>query len=128
MRYVCLVFTDEARLDQAPASAIAELEDEWRVLEAALRSTGVLVAGEALLPPGTATTVRVRGDAVRLSDGPSVHAREQLSSFCVIDARDLNDAVRIAAKLPSARYGAIEVRPVRWVEHRHGPVTPEQRV
>lgn len=112
MKYVCLIFTDEDQLDLLSASAQAALEEEWHACEEVLRASGTLIAAGSLQPVRSATTVRVRNDAVHISDGPSMLVREQLSRFCVIDARDLNDAVRIAAKLPPARRGSVEVRPL----------------
>jgi hypothetical protein len=112
MKYVCLIFTDENQLDKLSASAQAALEEEWHACLAMLRASGTLISSGSLQSVRSATTVRVRHDAVDISDGPSITTREQLSRFCVIDARDLNDAVRIAAKLPPARHGSVEVRPL----------------
>ena len=74
---------------------------------------GLLVAAEALEPVDTATTVRVRGGKVFVTDGPFAETKEQLAGFYLVDARDLNDAIQIASKIPPAREGSVEVRPVR---------------
>lgn len=74
---------------------------------------GKLLAGEALLPVHTATTVRVRNGKLTTTDGPFAETKEQLGGFYLIEANDLNDAIQIAARIPSARIGSIEVRPVR---------------
>jgi hypothetical protein len=77
-----------------------------------IRKNGKYVAGEALQPTATATTVRVRNGKVSTTDGPFAETKEQLGGFYLIEAKDLNDAIQVAAKIPSARLGAIEVRPV----------------
>lgn len=106
MKYLCLVYLDERRLD--------ELADEDCVdYDAQIRGSGHCLASEALEPVRTATTVRVRNGKVSLTDGPFAETKEQLAGFYMIEARDLNEAIRIAAEIPPARVGSIEVRPVR---------------
>jgi hypothetical protein len=78
-----------------------------------MRDSGYLIAAEALQPVETATTVRVRGGRVAVTDGPFAETKEQLAGFYLIEARDLNDAIQVAAKIPPAREGSVEVRPVR---------------
>ena len=75
--------------------------------------SGVLLAAEALQPVDTATTVRVRNGKLSVTDGPFAETKEQLAGFYLIDARDLNDAIQVAAKIPPAREGSVEVRPIR---------------
>ena len=75
--------------------------------------SGLLVAAEALQPVDTATTVRVRNGKLSITDGPFAETKEQLAGFYLVEARDLNDAISIAAKIPPAREGSVEVRPVR---------------
>ena len=77
-----------------------------------IRKSGKYVAGEALQPVQTATTVRVRNGKLSTTDGPFAETKEQLGGFYLIEARDLNDAIQVAARIPSARIGSIEVRPV----------------
>ena len=77
------------------------------------RQSGVLVAAEALQPIETAATVRVRNGKVSVTDGPFAETKEQLAGFYLLDARDLNEAIQMAAKIPPAREGSVEVRPVR---------------
>jgi hypothetical protein len=86
--------------------------NEYFVFTENIARGGQLVAGEALQPTATATTVRVRNGKVSTTDGPFVETKEQLGGFYLIEAKDLNDAIQVAAKIPSARSGAIEVRPV----------------
>jgi hypothetical protein len=81
-----------------------------------LRESGVLVAAEALKPVETATTVRVRQGKTIITDGPFAETKEQLAGFYLIEAQDLDEAITVAARIPPARVGSIEVRPVRELE------------
>lgn len=106
MRYLCLVYSEEEKLDTISDSECRELGED-------LRRSGYLLAGEALQSVDTATTVRVRNGKLSLLDGPFAETKEQLAGFYLIDARDLNEAIQIAAKIPPARVGSVEIRPVR---------------
>ena len=106
MKYLCLVYLEEGKLRAVPDS-------ECMACGNGFRETGVLVAAEALQPVDTASTVRVRGGRMTVTDGPFAETKEQLAGFYLIDARDLDDAIQVAAKIPPAREGSIEVRPVR---------------
>lgn len=106
MKYLCLVYLDERRLP--------ELADEDCVAyDSAIRASGQCIGSEALEPVATATTVRVRSGRTTVTDGPFAETKEQLAGFYMIEARDLNEAIRIAAGIPPARVGSIEVRPIR---------------
>jgi len=109
MKYLCLVYLEEAKL-----RAVADTE--CQACGDGFRQNGVLVAAEALQPVDTATTVRVRGGRVSVIDGPFAETKEQLAGFYLLEARDLNDAIQMAAKIPPAREGSIEVRPIRQLE------------
>jgi hypothetical protein len=85
---------------------------EYFAFTADIQKNGKFVAGEALQPTGTATTVRVRNGKISTTDGPYVETKEQLGGFYLIEAKDLNEAIQIASRIPSARYGGVEVRPV----------------
>ena len=106
MKYLCLVYLEEQKLQAVP-------ESECIACAAGFRTSGFLLAAEALQPVETATTVRVRHGKVSITDGPFVETKEQLAGFYLIEARDLNDAIQVAAKIPPAREGSVEVRPVR---------------
>ncbi len=106
MKYLCLVYMEEKSLDAVPDS-------DCMAFEESLRKSGRYIAGEALQRVATATTVRVRDGKVSLTDGPFAETKEQLAGFYLIDARDLDEAIQLAAKIPPARVGSIEVRPVR---------------
>jgi hypothetical protein len=113
MKYVCLVFTEEKTLEALSQSERDALLAEHRDYHAALRKSGHFIAAEPLQPAHTATTVRVRRGRISATDGPFAETKEQLGSFYLIEASDLNDALQVAAKIPCARIGSIEVRPVR---------------
>jgi hypothetical protein len=106
MKYLCLVYLEESKLSAVPDS-------ECKACGEGLRSNGRWLAAEALQSVQTATTVRVRNDKVSVTDGPFAETKEQLAGFYLVDAKDLNDAVQLASKIPPARVGSIEVRPVR---------------
>ena len=106
MKYLCLVYLEERKLHAINDRECQACGDDFR-------QSGVLVAAEALQSVETATTVRVRNGKVRITDGPFAETKEQLAGFYLIEARDLNDALMAASKIPPAREGSIEVRPVR---------------
>ena len=106
MKYLCLVYSEERVLG-------AIRDAECRDVSESLKESGHRVAAEALHPVRTATTVRVRDGRVSITDGPFAETKEQLAGFYLIDAEDLDDALRVAARIPAARVGSVEVRPVR---------------
>ena len=106
MKYLCLVYMETDKLHAVPDRECMACGNEFR-------ERCVLRAAEALQPVDTATTVRVRGGKVTITDGPFAETKEQLAGFYLLDARDLNEALQMAARIPPAREGSIEVRPVR---------------
>jgi hypothetical protein len=106
MKYLCLVYLEEQKLRTVADKECLACGDEFR-------QSGMLVAAEALQPVATAATVRVRNGKVSVTDGPFAETKEQLAGFYLLDARDLNEAIQMAAKIPPAREGSVEVRPVR---------------
>lgn len=109
MKYLCLVYMDESTMGDvtdAECMAFGQMLDEG----------GQRIAAEALESIQTATTVRVRQGKISITDGPFAETKEQLAGFYLIDARDLNDAIRVASNIPPARVGSIEVRPVRQLQ------------
>ena len=106
MKYLCLVYMEESTIAQMDDQECMDSGDR-------LRESGQLLAAEPLHPVATATTVRVRNGKTTVSDGPFAETKEALAGFYLVDARDLNEAIQIAAKIPPARVGSIEVRPVR---------------
>lgn len=106
MKYLCLVYSEEGKLDTVSDGECLAFGEE-------LQRDGHRLAGAALQPVQTSTTVRVRNGRLSLTDGPFAETKEQLAGFYLIDARDLNEAIQLAAKIPPARVGSIEVRPIR---------------
>jgi len=106
MKYVCLVYLEGQKLRAVPDRECLECGNGFR-------ERGVLHAAEALQPADTAATVRVRDGKVSIVDGPFAETKEQLAGFYLIEARDLDEAIQTASKIPPAREGSIEVRPVR---------------
>jgi hypothetical protein len=106
MKYLCLVYLEGQKLHAVPDRECQNCGDGFR-------ERGVLLAAEALQPIETAATVRVRNGKISVTDGPFAETKEQLAGFYLLDARDLNDAIQMAAKIPPAREGSVEVRPVR---------------
>jgi hypothetical protein len=113
MRYVCLVYREEKRVDAMSRPEFAAFVAEHRAYDEALRKSGRGITAEGLQPVRTATTVRMRNGQVITTDGPFAETKEQLGGFFLIDAPDLDEAIRVAAKIPAARLGSIEIRPVR---------------
>jgi hypothetical protein len=109
VKYLCLVYSEEKDLE-------GMRDGECLGYVGALQKSGHFIAGEALQPVRTATTVRVRGERMSVSDGPFAETKEQLAGFYLIEARDLDDAIKVAAGIPPARVGSIEVRPIRQLD------------
>ena len=109
MKYVCLVYLAPDKMHAVPDAECFNCSDSFR-------KSGLLVAAEALQPVDTATTVRIRNGKLTVTDGPFAETKEQLAGFYLLEARDLNDAIQMAAKIPPAREGSIEVRPVRELQ------------
>jgi hypothetical protein len=112
MKYLCLIYDEEKKLAGMPKEESDAFMGEYFAFTDDIRKSGHYVAGEALHPVETATTVRIRNGRVSTTDGPFAETREQLGGFYLIEAADLNDAIRVASKIPSAKIGSIEVRPV----------------
>ena len=112
MQYLCLVYADEDRLAGMPQAEIDALIDETEASNEELRASGRLVLAQALEQVDGAVTVRVRDGRLSATDGPFAETNEQLGGFVLVEARDLNEAIQIAGRIPSARIGSVEVRPV----------------
>jgi hypothetical protein len=112
MQYLCLVYADEAKLAVMSPRELDALIDETVANNQELQASGQLILAQALEQVDAAITVRVRDGRLSATDGPFAETNEQLGGFVLIEARDLNEAVRIAGRIPSARLGSVEVRPV----------------
>jgi hypothetical protein len=113
MKYACLIYEEGSLVDRLPEGELQELTTGALAYHDELRRRGQLAAAEALEPAYTATTIRLRSGQLSLTDGPFAETKEQLGGFLLIEATDLNEAIRIASKHPAARYDTVEVRPVR---------------
>jgi hypothetical protein len=112
MKYLCLIYDEEKKMATMSKADGDAFMGEYFTFTDGVKKSGHYVAGEALQPIQTATTVRVRSGKLSTTDGPFAETKEQLGGFYMITARDLNEAIQIAAKIPSARTGSVEVRPV----------------
>lgn len=113
MQYLLLIYDNEKIWADMPPEESGKLFGEYMQFSTDLKAQGKFIAGEALQPVHTATTVRVRDGKTTTTDGPFAETREQLGGFYMINAKDLDEATKIAAKIPSARLGSIEIRPVQ---------------
>jgi hypothetical protein len=112
MQYLLLIYDTEGVAAQMPETEYARFMGEYTTLSKNLAATGKLVNANRLHDVAKATTVRVREGKAQLTDGPFAETREQLGGYYLINAKDLDEATKIAAQIPSARYGSIEVRPI----------------
>jgi len=119
MNYLCLVYLDEKRLNELP-------DEECVAYDTALRQSGHCIASEALESVQTATTVRMRNGKMSVTDGPFAETKEQLAGFYMVEAKDLDEAIQLAAKIPPARVGSIEVRPIRPIREAVAQNRPRQ--
>lgn len=115
MKYMLLIAEDENRFESMSEADVGKLMGEYGAFHDKIEKSGVLVEAHRLRPTPTATTVRVRGGETLTTDGPFAETKEQLGGYYVIDVDHLDDAIRWAAAIPSAKNGSVEVRPV-WEE------------
>jgi hypothetical protein len=112
MQYLLLVYSNEAEMAARSASAIASMTAEYTEFTKGIIQGGQFKAGDRLKPTSAATTVRVRNGQTVTTDGPFAETREQLGGYYLIEAKNLDEATAIAARMPGARVGSIEVRPI----------------
>ncbi|MFC6633454.1 YciI family protein [Microbulbifer taiwanensis] len=113
MKYLCLVYSDEEKLHSLPDSPE---DSECQAYAESVAGSGRMLAAEALEPVSSATTVRMRGGKVTITDGPFAETKEQLAGFYLLDAGNLDEALEMASGIPAARVGSVEVRPVRQLQ------------
>jgi hypothetical protein len=118
MKYLCMVFLDEKKLNAMSERESQALVDESLAYDDTLRKRGHLIAAQALESVHTATTVRLRSGKVSLTDGPFAETKEQIGGFVLIEAKDLNEAIQLASKIPVIRLGGVEVRPVKTISQQ----------
>jgi hypothetical protein len=126
MKYLCLVYQEEARIDALPEDGYDAIVADALAYRDELRQSGHDIASSPLQPVSAATTLRVRNGHLTITDGPFAETKEQLGGFYLIEARDLNDAIRVAARMPPARLGSVEVRPLKEFEPIRPRRTPEE--
>ena len=112
MKFLLTIYGDESRRTSVPEDEIRKLVGEYFALDDAAREAGVYVESNGLHPTAAATTVQVRGGEQLLTDGPFAETREQLGGYFLLDCADMNEALEWAARIPGARTGSVEVRPV----------------
>jgi hypothetical protein len=112
MQYLCLIYDDEGTWANMPEDERNAVYGEYMAFTQAIKDAGSHVAGDALQPISTATSVRVRDGQTLVTDGPFAETKEQLGGYYLVEAKDVDEALKIAERIPSARYGTIEVRPV----------------
>jgi len=114
MQYLLMIYQNEVEYAKNDAATSQKMLGEYQTFTQAIIQSGNFKAGDRLQPTTTATTVRVRDGKTLTTDGPFAETREQLGGYYLVEAKDLNAAIEIAARIPSARIGSIEVRPI-WV-------------
>ena len=112
MKYLLLIYENEAAFGGLPEAEQGRIFEEYMEFTRHIQKSGNRLGGEALQPTSTATTVRVKDGKTLTTDGPFAETREQLGGFYLVEAKDLDEAIALAAKIPGARTGSIEVRPI----------------
>jgi len=113
MRYLCLIYDEEKKVAAMSKGEQDAFMGEYFAFTEDVKKSGHYIGGEALQPVGTATTVRVRSGKMSTTDGPFAETKEQLGGYYLINAKDLNDALQVASRIPSAKTGTVEVRPIQ---------------
>jgi hypothetical protein len=112
MQYLLLIYRNEAEQAKMDAAAGQQMRGDYGAFTQSIIQSGNFKAGDALQPTSTATTVRVRDGKTLTTDGPFAETREQLGGYYLVEAKDLDAALAIAARIPGAKVGSIEVRPI----------------
>jgi hypothetical protein len=112
MKYLCLIYDEERKLGAMSKKESDAFMGEYGAFTQDIKNSDHYIAGEALTPVSTATTIRARNGKIATTDGPFAETKEQLGGFYLIEARDLNDAIQVASRIPSAKTGSVEVRPI----------------
>ncbi len=112
MKYLCLIYSDETMWMKMPKGDVDTMMSEYGEFTQAIQKSGHFLAGNRLEPTPAATTIRIRNGKTSTTDGPFAETKEQLGGYYLIEARDLNEAIQIGSRIPGARVGSIEVRPI----------------
>lgn len=112
MKYLCLIYSEEKIWQTMPKAEVDSMLAEYMAFGASIQTTGQYLGGNRLQPTHTAATVRIRQGKLSTTDGPFAETKEQLGGYYLVEATDLNEAIQIASRIPGARVGSIEVRPI----------------
>ncbi len=112
MKYLCMIYSDETQWDKLPKPEQEKWMGEYFEFGESIQKSGQYIGSNRLRPTGSATTVRVRNGKVTTTDGPFAETKEQLGGYYLIEAKDLNEAIQVASRIPGARHGSVEVRPI----------------
>ena len=112
MQYLCLIYSDETMYPKMSKADAETMMSEYMAFGAKARESGHYVGGNRLQPTHTSTSVRIRNGKLSTTDGPFAETKEQLGGYYLIEAKDLNDAIQVASRIPGAKVGTIEVRPI----------------
>ncbi len=112
MKYLCLIYDEEKKMTTMSKDEGDGMMGEYFAFTEGIKKSGHYLGGNALQPIHTATTLRLRNGKMSTTDGPFAETKEQLGGYYLIEAKDLNEAIQVAGKIPSVRYGSIEVRPI----------------
>jgi len=112
MKYLCLIYDEEKKMAGMTKSEGDAFMGEYGAYTQSIKGSGHYLGGEALQPVHTATTIRSRSGKVSTTDGPFAETKEQLGGFYLVEAKDLNEAIQVASRIPSVKTGSIEVRPI----------------
>jgi hypothetical protein len=115
MQYLCLIYSDETMWPKMPKAEADSMMAEYMAFGAKIKDSGHYIGGNRLQPTHAATSVRVRNGNLSATDGPFAETKEQLGGYYLIEAKDLNDAIQVASRIPGAKVGTIEVRPIARV-------------
>ena len=113
MKYLCMIYDEEKKMAGMAKSELDTLLAEYQAFSESIKASGHYLGGNPLQPVHTATSVRVRNGKMSTTDGPYAETKEQLGGYYLIEAKDLNDAIQVASRIPSAKLGTIEVRPIQ---------------
>ena len=113
MQYLCLIYGDENLADKMSKEEAEKMYGEYFAYTDGIRKSGHYIGGNPLKATSTATTIRVRNGKVSTTDGPFAETKEQLGGYYLVEAPDLDKAIEMAAKIPGARFGSVEVRPIQ---------------
>jgi len=112
MKYLCLIYSDETIWPKLPKSDADKMMNEYLDFTESIQKSGHYIGGNRLQPTPNATTIRIRNGKVSTTDGPFAETKEQLGGYYLLEAKDLNEAIQVASRIPGARVGSIEVRPI----------------